>query len=148
MSYLHFDLCTGGQTFSTAFVDKSTTIWKESKTPGDINTQQTDPPDWFSIATASGRLPVKSLTRENVTSWNYRLQPSSRKQACDVIWRRRSKSRCDFWLIKTRNLKLLGQEAERLQNYKWKHLLSICRSKSQIRHKWYVFTYTEIYIYL
>lgn len=91
---------------------------------------------------------VKSLTRENVTSWNYRLQPSSRKQACDVIWRRRSKSRCDFWLMKTRNLKLLGQEAERLQNYKWKHLLSICRSKSQIRHKWYVFTYTDIYIYL
>lgn len=42
---------------------------------------------------------VKSLTCESVTNWNYRLQSSSRKQVCDVIWRRKNMSRCDFFFF-------------------------------------------------
>lgn len=83
-----------------------------------LNTQRLEATRIFT-ATAAYGAPGKPLTSECGYPGS-QTAASSRKQACDIIRRRRNKSRCDLRLIKMRNLALLGQEAERLPRLKVK----------------------------
>ena len=106
MSYLHFDLCTGAQTFSAAFVDKGATIWKENRTPGDIkHTVTRERPTWIFTAM---RPTDHRRSHSHVRVWLPGITdcsplPGSRRV---TSWGGETRE-------KMANLAFLGQEAER-----------------------------------